>query len=74
MFKVIKRFVDLQDDNHVYDVGDRFPRRGIRVSPERLQELLSSDNRRGIPLIKEEPSNSGNGRGKKGKNNARTDS
>ena len=58
MYKVIKFFTDLQDKNHAYKVGDTFPRDGVEISPKRLKELSSANNKRGIPLIeeiKEEP-------------------
>lgn len=51
MYRVIKNFVDLQDNNYVYSVGDIYPRDGVVVSPKRLDELSSNKNRRGIPLI-----------------------
>lgn len=51
MYKVIKLFTDLQDGNHLYNVGDFYPRQGSNVSKERLGELLSSDNKQGEPLI-----------------------
>ena len=51
MFKVIKFFTDLQDHNHAYRVGDIFPRKGLKVSEDRLIELSTSQNKRGIPLI-----------------------
>ena len=59
MYKVIKRFHDLQDSRktktgviyHEYNVGDTFPRKGKDVSEERIQELAGSDNKRGVPLI-----------------------
>ncbi len=53
MYKVIVRFKDLQDNNHVYNVGDIFPHKGINVSKKRIKELSSNKNRRGVPLIKE---------------------
>lgn len=53
MHKVIEGFVDLQDDNFPYAVGDKFPRKGKRVSKKRLAELASDKNKRGMPLIKE---------------------
>ena len=53
MYKVIVPFVDLQDDLHPYGVGDTFPRRGLKATKERLKELASTDNKRGIILIKE---------------------
>ena len=57
MYKVISYFTDLQDFNHPYKVGDKFPRLGLRVSDKRLEELASNKNRQGKPLIKkvEEP-------------------
>ncbi len=54
MYKVVKAFADLQDNNFNYNVGDVFPRRGLRVSDERISELAGSDNIPGCPLIKKE--------------------
>lgn len=51
MYKVIKYFLDLQDNNHEYNVGDVFPHDGLPVSEERLAELAGSENRQGTPLI-----------------------
>ena len=53
MYKVIKSFTDLQDNNYAYYVGDTFPHNGVDVDAERLSELASDKNRRGIPLIEE---------------------
>lgn len=57
MYKVIKYFTDLHDNDHPYNVGDTFPRNGVSVTDERIAELAGSDNKRGIPLIEkvEEP-------------------
>lgn len=57
MYKVIKHFTDLQDKSYAYHEGDTFPREGLTVSNERLEELSSNKNKRGIPLIEfvEEP-------------------
>lgn len=52
MYKVIKRFYDLKA-NHAYSVGDTFPHNGVEVGAERIAELSSDKNRRGIPLIEE---------------------
>lgn len=52
MYEAIKHFTDLTDGGHPYNVGDAFPRKGLNVSDERIRELSSSDNKRGIPLIK----------------------
>ena len=51
MYKVIKFFTDLQDNNYPYNVGDKFPRTGLEVSAERLAELAGSENKQGVPLI-----------------------
>ena len=53
MYKVIKNFVDLQDNKYRYKVGDEFPRQGLDVSLTRLTELSGSDNRQHTPLIEE---------------------
>ena len=52
MYKVIHFFTDLQDFNHPYNVGDIFPRDGLKVSEERLIELSGSNNKQHKPLIK----------------------
>lgn len=51
MYKVIKFFTDLQDNNHPYEVGDTFPRKGIEVTEDRIAELSGSENKQGQPLI-----------------------
>lgn len=51
MYKVIKYFTDLQDNNHAYNVGDEFPHKGMEVSEKRLLELSTDANRRRVPLI-----------------------
>jgi hypothetical protein len=53
MFKVIKLFTDLQDDNFKYEVGDEYPRLGLKPSLARIEELKGSDNKQGTPLIVE---------------------
>lgn len=58
MYRALTHFTDLQDDNYKYRAGDEFPRKGLKVSDERLEELLSDKNRRHKPVIeevKEEP-------------------
>ena len=51
MYRVIKRFVDLQDGSHLYEVGEPFPRSGKTVSEARLTELSTANNRQRMPLI-----------------------
>ena len=53
MYKVIKYFTDLQDNNYAYYVGDTFPRNGIEAGAERIAELSSDKNLQGVPLIEE---------------------
>ena len=53
MYKVIKSFTDLQDNNYAYYVGDTFPHNGVDVDAERIAELASDKNRLGVPLIEE---------------------
>ena len=53
MYKVIKYFTDLQDNNYAYYVGDTFPRNGVEAGAERIAELSSDKNLQGVPLIEE---------------------
>lgn len=53
MYKVLKKFVDLKDNNHVYSVGDTYPHTGYEPSLVRIEELKSKDNRRKTELIVE---------------------
>ena len=53
MYKVIKSFTDLQDNNYAYYVGDTFPRNGVDVGAERIAELSSDKNLQCVPLIEE---------------------
>jgi hypothetical protein len=49
--------MDLKDNNHPYNVGDTYPRKGLEVSAERIAELSGNDNNHGCPIIEkvEEP-------------------
>lgn len=51
MYKVIKFFTDLQDNDYPYNAGDVFPRSGVGVSEGRIAELASGNNKQGEPLI-----------------------
>lgn len=53
MYRVVRKFADLQDGNHIYNVGDKFPYIDKKVKAERLEELLSNKNKIGFPLIEE---------------------
>jgi len=52
-YKVIKFFTDLQDGDHPYKVGDKYPRDGVTVSEERIKELSTPFNVRNEVLIEE---------------------
>ena len=58
-YKVIKAFTDMQDNNYAYDPKDparnTYPRKGLNVLQSRINELASSKNRQGCPLIEEIP-------------------
>lgn len=53
MHKVVKYFEDLTDNRYPYKEGDIFPRKGLNVSDERIDELSSTNNKRGEVLIAE---------------------
>ena len=53
MYRVIKYFTDLQDNDFAYDVNDEYPRKGLSVSPSRIREQTKKKNRQGVPLIEE---------------------
>lgn len=53
MYKVVKSFTDLQDNDYLYKENDTYPRKGFDVLPSRIKELATTANRRGEILIKE---------------------
>ena len=59
MYRVIKHFTDMQDNNYAYDPTDpsrnTYPRKGLNVLQSRINELASNKNRQGDPLIEEIP-------------------
>lgn len=55
MYKVIKYFTDMQDNDFAYQVGDEYPRKGMSVLPSRIRELATDKNRQGVSLIEEIP-------------------
>lgn len=48
-------FEDAQDEHRPYKPGDVYPRDGLNPSKQRIKELSSDKNVRGVPLIVEEP-------------------
>lgn len=53
MYRVIEFFTDMQDNDRPYNVGDIFPRDGLKVSAARIKELSTTANLRGVALIEE---------------------
>ena len=51
MYRVIKAFVDLQDNNHKYDVGDIYPRKRLNVLQRRINELARNKNKQKMSEI-----------------------
>ena len=50
-YRVICAFNDVSDNSFLYSIGDVYPREGIHPTESRIQELMSSNNRQGKPLI-----------------------
>ena len=50
-YKVIYPFADLHDKKHKYETGDTFPRQGLEVSEDRIEELMGNKNKIRKPLI-----------------------
>lgn len=51
MFKVIKEFRDLQDNDYIYEVNDIYPHDNREVPVERIEELAGKKNKIGRRLI-----------------------
>ena len=61
MYKVVFKFADVEDGLHVYDVGDTYPRKGVKASGRRIAELATCNNKIGRVLIEEVKSESKEG-------------
>lgn len=51
-YQVIKRFKDTRDNDHIYEIGDKYPYKG-RVDKERALSLMTENNNCGEPFIVE---------------------
>ena len=51
MYRAVYEFVDLQDGNHFYAVGDEYPRKGYSPDEARIEELAGADNLQHKPMI-----------------------
>ena len=53
-YEVIQDFIDSQDKQKKYKVGDSFPSPvNKKISEDRLESLLSANNKLGHPVIRE---------------------
>ena len=52
MYLVLKRFLDLET-GHRYEVGEEYPMQGTTASEERINALLSGNNKACTKLIQE---------------------
>ena len=50
-YRVVCEFADAQDELHVYQVGDEFPRLGAQVDESRIEALASENNMLHKPVI-----------------------
>lgn len=50
-YTVLSEFADLQDENHIYRVGDEYPRKGYSPTDKRVDELSTGKNLLHEPLI-----------------------
>ena len=53
MYKVIRAFRDLKNDEYVYEVGDIYPVEGYKPTKTRIKELLKGTNKNGKIYIEE---------------------
>ena len=56
MHLVVSEFKDLEDNEHIYNVGDIYPREGINIEDidsKRIKELSTKKNKIGKVLIQE---------------------
>ena len=45
------KFRDLQDNDHIYQAGEPYPRKGVTATEERINQLLTGNNPSGLKLI-----------------------
>lgn len=53
MYKVIRKFHDTKNTDHVYDVGDLYPVTGYKPTKTRINELLKGTNKYGRIYLEE---------------------
>ena len=50
-YRSVINWHDLQDDNHVYLIGDEYPRKGLTPTRERIEQLCGRANLAKRPYI-----------------------
>jgi hypothetical protein len=56
VYKVIEKFKDLKDNDHIYEVNDIYPRKDIKledIPQKRIKELTTTKNKISKILIEE---------------------
>lgn len=51
IYVAIDYFEDTKDDKTAYKPGTIYPRSGVKVSKARFEELASTSNAKGVPVI-----------------------
>ena len=51
IYRVTRAFYDRQDDMHLYQIGDTYPRSGFVTNEKRIAELAGRRNRLRMQLI-----------------------
>lgn len=57
MYEVVNDFYDSKNDNHLYEVGDKYPISGYKPTKARIEELAKGKNKYGKVFIKEVQTN-----------------
>ncbi|WP_419955934.1 hypothetical protein ACN6MT_11335 [Neobacillus niacini] len=52
-YKVVNSFFDKEDGNRLYEVGQSYPRTGVKPSKERIELLSNDENKEKTIFIKE---------------------
>lgn len=53
MFIVKERFMERYDNDHIYEVGDVYPREGFKATKKRIGELTTGENKYKRPFLVE---------------------
>lgn len=44
-YKVVRRFMETKHDNHIYEIGDAYPKEDAKATKARFEELSSTKNK-----------------------------